>query len=322
MCEVLSAFTLEERTRAHRLLAARVAHMGGRKFEEGDWADIYCGAKGIPLRGWSNLSIDVAHGDLGVEHKMMAKVSSKPITYWCGTSLMHPSLTRAIRIESVRGDPNEVMRDVFDQYNALLNRRIAAIEKEEGATGSPDMRTGWLLWQDSLREFLYFEERMKPYDSDQFRAKWVENPARGNRRGSTNLWIYDKETDKKRFSVTTQAGIKIQPYFDVPAHDNPNLYVFTVQGERMYGDMVRVWLTAPTATELSSIVGSLDPQILSDAILSADLSDGVEVVEVESDSVQEIFVSGKAYDRLYVEDKNKSDESRFRSLVSRLRVQS
>jgi hypothetical protein len=61
MAEVLEAFSAEEKARAHRLLAARVAHMGQRKFEEGDWADVYCGAKGIPTKGWSNLNIDVMH---------------------------------------------------------------------------------------------------------------------------------------------------------------------------------------------------------------------------------------------------------------------
>ena len=44
--------------------------MMGRKFEEGDWADVYCTAKNIPNRGWSNLNIDVIYNGLGVEHKM------------------------------------------------------------------------------------------------------------------------------------------------------------------------------------------------------------------------------------------------------------
>ena len=44
---------------AHDYLASRVATMMGRKFEEGDWACVYCAAKSIPLAGWSNLAIDV-----------------------------------------------------------------------------------------------------------------------------------------------------------------------------------------------------------------------------------------------------------------------
>ncbi|HOU15241.1 MAG TPA: hypothetical protein PKZ84_19215 [Anaerolineae bacterium] len=63
------AFSTVELMAAHRFLASRVAVMMGRKFEEGDWAYVYCAAKGISNEGWSNLHIDVMHGALGVEHK-------------------------------------------------------------------------------------------------------------------------------------------------------------------------------------------------------------------------------------------------------------
>lgn len=53
----LSAFNAEEKEKAHLYLATHVAEMMGRKFEEGDWAKVYCAAKGIPLGTWSNLSI-------------------------------------------------------------------------------------------------------------------------------------------------------------------------------------------------------------------------------------------------------------------------
>ena len=68
----LEAFSPSEREKAHALLAIRVAHMMGRKLEEGDWAEVYCRAKEIPVRGWSNLDIDVMHGSLGVEQKIWA----------------------------------------------------------------------------------------------------------------------------------------------------------------------------------------------------------------------------------------------------------
>lgn len=55
----LAAFTPEQRDSVHSLLAAKVARMMGRKLEEGDWSEVYCRAKEIPHRGWSNLSIDV-----------------------------------------------------------------------------------------------------------------------------------------------------------------------------------------------------------------------------------------------------------------------
>ena len=64
--QTLAAFSPEEYQRAHRLLATRVAFMLGRKLEEGDWAEVYCAAKGIPYTGWSNLAIDVVYQGLGV----------------------------------------------------------------------------------------------------------------------------------------------------------------------------------------------------------------------------------------------------------------
>ena len=87
--------------------------MGARKFEEGDWTDVYCGAKGIPKTGWSNLHIDIMHGALGVEQKMMSRSVNRPITTWCGTMLMHPAATRALRIDSINRDANVVMADVL-----------------------------------------------------------------------------------------------------------------------------------------------------------------------------------------------------------------
>lgn len=69
--QTLPAFKPDQRTRAHTLLAAKVAYMMGRKFEEGDWAEVYCKAKGIPVKGWSNLNIDIMHDGLGVKHKML-----------------------------------------------------------------------------------------------------------------------------------------------------------------------------------------------------------------------------------------------------------
>lgn len=55
----LAAFTEKEKEAAHILLATQVAFMMGRKMEEADWSSVYCRAKGLPERGWSNLNIDV-----------------------------------------------------------------------------------------------------------------------------------------------------------------------------------------------------------------------------------------------------------------------
>src|SRR3954452_17528968 len=99
--KTLPAFTADQRVAVHRLLAAGVAFMMGRKFEEGDWADVYSTAKRIPNRGWSTLNIDVMHGGLGVEHKMLRSAAEEKLKDLCGTRLMHPAATRSIRVPSV-----------------------------------------------------------------------------------------------------------------------------------------------------------------------------------------------------------------------------
>ena len=214
----LEAFSDQEARRAKHFLAAQVASMMGRKLEEGDWSSVYCKAKGIPEVGWSNLHIDVSHEGLGLEMKLLRipGLNRKPLKSVCGTTLMHPAATRSIRIESTDLPPENVMRDVFAQYADLIRDRTERVHK--AATNVKiDMRTGWLIWENSLTEFLYFEERMLPPDPDKYFAQWNKTPARGTRKASKSLWIYEKETKQKRYSVTTSAGIKIQPYFDVPS---------------------------------------------------------------------------------------------------------
>src|SRR5947209_2494357 len=107
--ETLQAFTREQRLKAHALLAAKVAYMAGRKFEEGDWAEVYCRAKGIPLKGWSNLNIDIMHEGLGVEHKMLCYRSDADLAEAFGQTLMHPAATRSIRVPPTDSDANEAM---------------------------------------------------------------------------------------------------------------------------------------------------------------------------------------------------------------------
>src|SRR5207302_2461617 len=123
--------------------------------------------------------------------------------------------TRAIRIPSGRVSAERAMREILRQYGEVIRQRTDKVRAEAPKGVKPDMRTGWLLWQESLRQFLYFEERMKAPNPDDYIAKWVESGG-GGRLKSRNLWIYDRVTRRKRFSVTTAAGAKIQPYFDVP----------------------------------------------------------------------------------------------------------
>lgn len=266
----LQAFTDKEEDLAKRWLATQVASMMGRKLEEGDWSRVYCLAKNIPDGGWSNLHIDVNYQGLGLEMKLLriAGLRDRPIKSVCGTTLMHPAATRSIRIDDTSRNATDVMHDVFKQYAELIQERANSVKKAS-PQNTPDMRTGWLLWEDNLTEFLYFEERMIPPNPEQYTAEWNITPAKGIRKASKSLWIYDRDTKQKRYSVTTSAGIKIQPYFDVPLPSDKNLYYFRVQSEPVNATTVRLWISAATASALKNKLGSLDYVTLSSAILTA-----------------------------------------------------
>lgn len=266
--ETLPAFSPDQRRRAKLLLATQVATMMGRKLEEGDWSRVYCRAKGIPETSWSNLHIDVNYLGLGVEHKLLrcSQLNGRTIKSVCGTTLMHPAATRSIRIEDIALPANTVMQNVFQQYSELIRNRTETVRKISG--GNPiDMRVGWLLWEDSLSEFMYFEERMLPPDPTLYYAEWNETSARGIRKSSKSLWIYEKSTNQKRYSVTTSAGIKIQPYFDVPAPSDENLCYFRVQSEPIDHDTVNIWVAYSTARSLERHIGSLARDVVSAAVL-------------------------------------------------------
>ena len=260
----LQAFSLQELEVARKLLAAKVSTMLGRKMEEADWDFVYCNAKSIPATSWSNLHIDINYNGLGVEHKMLRITRSGSILQECGTTKMHPAGTRSIRIPK-ESDANLAAKNILLQYTNLIEERSNCVKNNNNGL-SADMRIGWLLWKDSLDEFLYFETEMSKPKIDDYYAEWNITPARGARKESRSLWIYEKTTGKKKFSVTTDAGAKIQPYFDIPAPSDKNLYHFQVRGVLVEGGLVEVWLTKSTAKYLELLYGSLDPETLSKAI--------------------------------------------------------
>lgn len=320
--KTLPAFSNSEFEMAHKLLASRVATMMGRKLEEGDWAYVYCVAKDIPNRGWSNLNMDIIYNGLGVEHKMLMVKSRRPIKHYCGTTLMHPSATRSIRIPSDEDDPTKVAQEILKQYGELIEERRRKVA--ESAPGKkPDLRIGWLLWQADLVEFLYFEQEMLPPNPDDFRAEWHERRS-GNRKPSRNLWVYEKETGVKRFSITTSAGPKIQPYFDVPPPDDPNLYYFRVQGEYIKDGRVRVWITPMTELVLREILGSLELKVVSEAILKIANEVRIEEAEVRTfeerdiDLARPLYVTKEAYTLLRKAFAGVSDEHCMQLFVQTL----
>ncbi|EJS2611961.1 hypothetical protein NW622_004632 [Vibrio alginolyticus] len=316
MTKLLQAFTSDEYLLANDLLSAKVATMLGRKMEEGDWDFVYCNSKNIPITEWSNVNIDINHNGLGVEHKMLRVTKAGSITQECGTTKMHPAGTRSIRIPDEE-DPQKAMFSILSQYNELIEARTLAVKKNS-CNSVADMRIGWLLWKDTLDEFLYFEEEMSKVDVDHYYAEWNLTPAKGSRKSSRSLWIYERATGKKKFSVTTTAGAKIQPYFDVPAPSNPNLFHFVVQGVKIDGGLVKVWLTKSTAKYLELLLGSLDEQAISDCINSFELIDGNNGIEQSSaeELAVPVYVQISAYEKLkQIFPNNISDEYLFQQLA-------
>ncbi len=317
----LPALHIEEIHRAKLILAAKVASMMGRKLEEGDWSEVYCKVKNIPDTRWSNLHIDVDYRGLGIEFKMLrvTRLKRESIRAVCGTSLMHPAATRSIRIEDTNQPPNEVMFDVLTQYADLIEQRTKRV-KGNSPDGSVDMRLGWLLWEDSLCEFLYFEEAMtRPSPSDYY-AIWNERPASGVRKASKSLWIFEKESGVKRFSVTTSAGIKIQPYFDVPPPSDPNLVYLRVQSEPLGDDTIVLWVSTATAERLRLQLGSTDKSVVSNAIFKASTATGKNTISdaEESNLAVPIHVSKEAFDVMVEHWDAVSDEHRVQLLLGTL----
>ena len=318
----LPAFSESEVRMVHSLLATRVAYMMGRKFEEGDWADIYCKAKNIANAGWSNLNIDIINNNQGIEHKMLCYRSGVNLLEACGQTFMHPSATRSIRISSSEPSANKAMQSVLEQYSQLILERTKMVYARSDKRAEPDMRTGWLLWQEDLHSFLYFEERMFAPSFDEYYAEWSERPTRGIRKQSKNLWIYEKATGKKRYSVTTDAGAKIQPYFDVPNPKDPNLYHFTVIGEAISDEVVRIWITESTYLNLLTIVGmNVDTNTLSALVLNAkEKISGTDYVDnYVYEKARELALTKEAYIALKDSLPGVNDDHSIRILIDFLR---
>lgn len=316
--KILPAFTKPEFEKAHRLLAAKVAFMMGRKFEEGDWTQVYCDAKGIPKTGWSNLNIDVVYQCIGIEHKMLRPTGNKPVRNVFGTRLMHPSATRSIRVED--GDANEVMRSILKQYADFIEQRSEFV-KQRCPSGESDLRTGWGLWQSNLKEFIYFEEEMLVPSPDDFIAEWHENEGKGARKESKSLWIYEKETGQKKYSITTSAGAKIQPYFDVPPASDPNVYFFRVQGEEYKPGFIRVWVPAATAHDLERLAGDLSTERLHDVIArsKSDLKESRAAYSISPEEAIAITITIDSYRTLEGLFPNAvSDAHRIQLLIAEL----
>ena len=235
---------------------------------------------------------------------------------------MHPAATRSIRIPAGKVSAERAKREILRQYTELIEQRTQKVRGQAPAGVPPDMRTGWLLWQASLRQFLYFEEPMQAPNADQYTAEWVESGG-GSRKGSRNLWIYEKTTGKKRFSVTTSAGAKIQPYFDVPPPNDPNLYIFTVIGEVIMDGRVRCWLTRTTWHDLENVLGTVTPQAVSQAVKQhlAELPAAESGPVVVEEPAEPLEISVETYVLLTSRLPGLNDDHCFQLLIRLLRQQ-
>jgi hypothetical protein len=305
-----------EKERVKRLLASKVVGMFGRKLEEADWTEVYCKARGIPNQGWSNLKLDVMVPGLGLEIKMLG-VKDVPIVNQCGTSLMHPSATRSISLPT--GDAHSAMEQVLTEYSELLESRRRSVDDQFGVPS--ELRSGWLLWKRSLDEFLYFEEKLEVPDFSKYTADWYEHNSDGARRRSRNLWIFD-QNGRKRYSVTTERGVKVQPYFDIPPLGAKNLAIFKIQGEEVENDAVRIWLTASTYENLLSIFNSKSYSTEMSKLLGGlpAISEGDVLESLEAD-LREIKIDKAVYENLCEKIKGVSDEHRMRQFISHVRGQ-
>ena len=246
MTRIVHAFSEEEADLVQQMLTDLVRALrivpGGGKIEEEYWSYIYHKVRKAPVAGWSNLPMrDFCHAGLGVEFKLLKRTS--PLKDQ-GRRLMHPSATRRIDFDPSLGAEackTKVLTQFANQISAF-RKRVA----ETAAGVTPDIRWGVFLWSPSLEEFLYFEEVMEEPNPDDFYAEFVEGQHRG--RPTRSLYIFEKETGVKRYSVTMpERGAKIQPYFDVPQVGR-GAYAFMVPDDGFKS----VWLNAETFEALQN----------------------------------------------------------------------
>jgi hypothetical protein len=112
---------------------------------------------------------------------------------------------------------------------------------------------------------------------------------------------------------------------NVPAPNDPNLYYFLVQGERIEQDTIRIWVTHTTALLLKQMLGDTSKDVVSAAILVAS-RDAVmagktkdERTAAQIDAAQPLLITVEAYEALTQAFDGVSDEhmiQRFLGVLS------
>jgi hypothetical protein len=216
--EPLKAFNVAEKSRVPPLLIRKISSLGGiEKLEEEHWTSIYCEIKKIPFQSFSNVfgrDIELTDGTV-VEMKCI-RVKSLEDKKW----IMHPSLTRVVPEWSINDTAQVSMTKIVNAYNALIARTF------QGKAA----RWGILLYLGDFSSFMYFEYPIMPLNPSLLVANYASvERVKESRRTTTNIWVYDKSI--KIMSITSpKAGMKIQPYFYVPA-PHPERYVFDLRSQ-------------------------------------------------------------------------------------------
>ncbi|WP_231594932.1 hypothetical protein [Synechococcus sp. CBW1107] len=216
--EPLKAFSITERSLVSPLLIRKISSLGGiDKLEEEHWTSIYCEIKNIPFQSFSNVfGNDIELSDGSVVEMKCIRVGSLEDKKW----IMHPSLTRVVPEWSTSDSAQDNMFMIVNAYNDLISKTFR---------GKP-ARWGILLYLGDFSSFMYFEYPIKQLDPSRLVARYrsVER-IKVSRRSTTNLWVYDG--GNKIMSITSpKAGMKIQPYFYVPAQ-HPERYVFDLRSQ-------------------------------------------------------------------------------------------
>jgi len=186
----------------------KISRIGMNKLEEEHWTDVYCAALGIPQSGFSNIfGKDTEHGDSVIEMKCIRK--DDPFS---PGRIMHPALTRRVAEWSSDDPPETSLRKVVQSYNTLI----------ESTFKGKKARWGLLVYSPCLSKATYFEYPIRILDISQLRAEYSSRKGSSSRNSTINLWVFQEDT--KIMSVTSpKAGMKIQPYFEVP-HPQANRY--------------------------------------------------------------------------------------------------
>lgn len=187
-----------------------ISSIGLSKLEEEHWTDIYCKILGIDPQGFSNLfGKDIEYKDRVIEMKCIRK------EYPFSPRIMHPALTRKVEEWNSSDPPEKSMRVVIDGYNQLIRDTF----------GAKEARWGLLVYSNAYSHATYFEYPITTLNVNELTAQYNHSKRSGSRRATTNLWIF--QDGIKIMSVTSpSAGMKIQPYFNVPAKNDHRYDLF------------------------------------------------------------------------------------------------